>query len=82
MAIPFPPTDDLYGIEPINPRRYGINLGNIALRGETSVLVVGMDSLMRVTSNPFYAYMLERINQRVGCADSCQPATNRAMPTR
>ncbi|POZ18425.1 hypothetical protein C3Z09_02985 [Lelliottia aquatilis] len=82
VAIPFPPTDDLYGIEPINPRRYGINLGNIALRGETSVLVVGMDSLMRVTSNPFYAYMLERIHQRVGCADSCQPATSKAMPAR
>jgi len=65
VAIPFPPTDDLYGSEPVNPHHYGINLGNIALRGETSVLVVGMDSLMRVTSNPFYSYMLERINQRI-----------------
>lgn len=55
-VIPFPPDDDLYGSQPTDPQRYGINLGNVSLRGETSTLVVGMDSLMRVTLNPFYNY--------------------------
>lgn len=80
VAIPFAPTDDVYGSAPVDPQRYGINLGNIALRGETSTLVVGMDALMRVTSNPFYGYMLERINQRVGCEDGCQSEASKALP--
>ncbi len=65
VAIPFPPTDDLYGSQPLHPRRYGINLGTLSLRGETSVLVVNMDSLMRVTSNPFFDDMVTRINQHL-----------------
>jgi len=65
VAIPFPLTDDLYGSQPQDPHHYGINLGTLSLRGETSVLVVSMDSLMRVTSNPFYEDMVSRINQHL-----------------
>ncbi|HAS0801501.1 TPA: alpha/beta hydrolase [Enterobacter roggenkampii] len=66
VAVPFPPDDDLYGREPRVKNRYGISLGTIALWGETSVLSVGEEALMRVTSNPFYDYMQERINSRIG----------------
>lgn len=66
VAVPFPPDDDLYGREPGMKNRYGISLGTIALWGETSVLSVGKEALMRVTSNPFYGYMQERINSRIG----------------
>ena len=66
VAVPFPPDDDLYGRHPAEKNRYGISLGTIALWGETSVLSVGKDALMRVTSNPFYAYMQERIDRRIG----------------
>lgn len=66
VAVPFPPEDDLYGREPGAKNRYGISLGTIALWGETSVLSVGKEALMRVTSNPFYDYMQERINSRIG----------------
>lgn len=66
VAVPFPPDDDLYGREPGVKNRYGISLGTIALWGETSVLSVGKEALMRVTSNPFYDYMQERINSRIG----------------
>ncbi|MCS5449590.1 alpha/beta hydrolase [Enterobacter huaxiensis] len=65
VAVPFPPDDDLYGRDPQIKNRYGISLGTIALWGETSVLSVGKEALMRVTSNPFYGYMLERINGRI-----------------
>jgi len=68
VAVPFPPDDDLYGREPGVKNRYGISLGTIALWGETSVLSVGKEALMRVTSNPFYDYMQERINSRIGDA--------------
>jgi Lysophospholipase len=65
VAVPFPPNDDLYGRHPEVKNRYGISLGTIALWGETSVLSVSKDALMRVTSNPFYDYMAERINEKV-----------------
>ena len=65
VAVPFPPDDDLYGREPRVKNRYGISLGTIALWGETSVLSVGKEALMRVTSNPFFDYMQERINSRI-----------------
>ena len=64
--IPFPPDDDLYGRHPEVKNHYGISLGTIALWGETSVLSVGKDALMRVTSNPFYDYMQTRIDSRIG----------------
>jgi len=65
VAVPFPLDDDLYGRDPQIKNRYGISLGTIALWGETSVLSVGKEALMRVTSNPFYGYMVERINGRI-----------------
>lgn len=49
--------------------RYGISLGTIALWGETSVLSVGKEALMRVTSNPFYDYMQGRIDSRIGSGE-------------
>lgn len=63
VSLPFPPDDDLYGTRPVDPQRFGINLGNVALRGETGVLIVGMDAIMRLTANPFYDYMAQRIAQ-------------------
>lgn len=61
VAVPFPVTDSLYGLKPASLNRYGLSLGTIALRGETATLLVGLDSLMRVTSNPFFGYLEERI---------------------
>ncbi|MDA2940825.1 alpha/beta hydrolase [Enterobacter cloacae] len=69
VAVPFPPDDDLYGRHPSVKNRYGISLGTIALWGETSVLSVGKDALMRVTSNPFYDYMKMRIDNRIGAEE-------------
>ncbi|HCU0189114.1 TPA: alpha/beta hydrolase [Citrobacter koseri] len=64
VAVPFPLSDSLYGLQPDELNRYGISIGTIALRGETSTLAVGLDTLMRVTSNPFFPYMLQRIEAR------------------
>ena len=65
VAVPFPMNDSLYGREPTEKNRYGISIGTISLRGETSTLSVGLDTLMRVTSNPFFPFMMDRIQQHI-----------------
>jgi alpha-beta hydrolase superfamily lysophospholipase len=62
VALPFPPSDPLYGSDPAAGEDYGVALGTLAPRGEHGVLVVGLDSLQRATSNPFYDYLLQRID--------------------
>lgn len=61
VALPFPLSDGLYGLEPDLADAFGIRLGNIAARGEYGALVVGMDMLVRMSSNPFFAYLAQRV---------------------
>ncbi len=70
IAVPFPPDDSLYGSRPKVRNQYGVSLGTVSLWGETSVLSVGKDTLMRVTSNPFYGYMQQRIDRHIGGEDT------------
>lgn len=65
IALPFPVTDSLYGSQPALPDEYGISLGTVALRGETQVLIVEMSTLMRIASNPFFPWMMKRIEHRI-----------------
>ncbi|WP_448310436.1 alpha/beta hydrolase [Pantoea sp. PGP6] len=69
VAIPFPAQDGLYGNEPAIKNEYGISFGTLSLRGESAVLIVGLDSIMRATSNPFYPYMIDRIDHHIRCSD-------------
>lgn len=61
VALPFPPQDGLYGAEPDPAEDFGVRLGAIAIRGERGILVVGLETLSRVTSNPFFPYLLGRV---------------------
>jgi alpha-beta hydrolase superfamily lysophospholipase len=61
VALPFPVTDPLYGQQPDNSEDFGVHLGAIAPRGERGVLIVNLDALLRVSSNPFLPYMQERM---------------------
>lgn len=63
VALPFPLTDSLYGRNPTTPNEYGVSFGSLTPRGERSVLIVSLDMLMRISSNPFYPWMLQRVNQ-------------------
>jgi alpha-beta hydrolase superfamily lysophospholipase len=65
VALPFPTSDALYGIEPDLSEDFGVHLGAIAPRGERGVLIVNLDALLRVSSNPFFPYVLERIEQGI-----------------
>lgn len=66
IALPFPLSDGLYGLQPDPTEHFGINLGNIATRGELGALVVNLNLLSRMSSNPFFPYMLERIEEGMG----------------
>jgi len=66
LAIPFPIDDSLYGLHPDGKEDYGVHLGSLAARGERGLLIVSMDSLLRMSSNPFYPYVAGRIDELAG----------------
>jgi alpha-beta hydrolase superfamily lysophospholipase len=66
VALPFPASDGLYGSDPDPREDYGIRLGTIAARGERGALIVSLDTLLRMSSNPFFPYMLGRIEEGIG----------------
>ena len=65
VALPFPMSDSLYGLMPDQTEAFGINLGALAPRGERNVLIASLDALLRVSSNPFFPYMLKRIDEGI-----------------
>ena len=60
-------------MEPDNSEDFGIHLGAIAPRGERGVLIVNLDALLRVSSNPFFPYLLERMGELIGSAPHDKP---------
>jgi alpha-beta hydrolase superfamily lysophospholipase len=66
VAVPFPVSDALYGLEPAPGEDFGINLGALAVRGERGLLITSQDALTRLQSNPFFPYMLARIDEGIG----------------
>jgi alpha-beta hydrolase superfamily lysophospholipase len=65
VAVPFPVDDPLYGTAPDTSENYGVRLGRLDPRGERGVLVLSVDDLMRLTCNPFFPYMEERLREWV-----------------
>ena len=81
IALPFPPQDGLYGSDPGANDNFGVKLGQVAVRGERGALIVGAESLMRASSNPFYDYEIEKLMATLPCpaspalaARGCEPA--------
>ena len=66
VAIPFPPDDPLYGIDGRAAIDGLLPIGRLSPRGERAVLTVGADTLMRLSSNPFFPFVAERITGWVG----------------
>jgi alpha-beta hydrolase superfamily lysophospholipase len=65
VAIPFPMSDALYGMTPDQSEDFGLSLGTLAPRGERNVLVASLDALLRASSNPFFPYLLQRIEDGI-----------------
>ena len=67
LAIPIPIDDPLYGLQPdpkVRPE-FGFSLGTLNARGERGTLVVDQDFLTRLPSNPFFPYLLERVEEGI-----------------
>ena len=62
VAVPFPTDDPLYGQSEEAREDYGIRLGRMAPHGERGVLLMPVDDLMRLTFNPFFPYLEERLH--------------------
>ena len=45
-----------------------MRLGALAPRGERGTLIVGNDLLTRMSSNPFFAYLLARVDEGIAQA--------------
>jgi hypothetical protein len=65
VSLPFPPDDSLYGIEGANASAGLLPIGRLSPRGERAVLAIGTDTLMRLSSNPFFPFIEERIGQHL-----------------
>lgn len=59
VALPFPPTDSLYGSMP--EEKAGLHIGLLQTRGEKGVLNVSASDLQRLRYNPFYSNMAVQI---------------------
>ncbi len=68
IALPFPIDDGLYGMTPDPAEDFGVQLGAIAARGERGTLIISVDALTRMSSNPFFPYVLARIEQGISMA--------------
>jgi alpha-beta hydrolase superfamily lysophospholipase len=82
VALPFPMNDPLYGLNPDPAENFGINLGALAPRGERNVLIVSLDALLRISFNPFFPYLLGRIEEGLPgqAADTTDNAANSQAP--
>ncbi len=65
VALPFSPVDPVYG-GPAAPASPGIELGDLAPRGERGVLQVSGTDLLRLRWNPFYDYVEARVLEFTG----------------
>ena len=60
IALPFPEQDPLYGAGQ-HEDSHGIQLGNVAIRGEKGMLQVPASDMLRIHWNPFYPYLEQRV---------------------
>lgn len=74
VALPFPVTDSLYGMKPDPTEDFGIKLGSVAARGERGTLIVNLDSLLRMSSNPFFPYLIDRVDEKLRAGSSAATA--------
>lgn len=67
LALAIPMDDPLYGMNPApgSKAEFGYNLGAMDARGERGALVVDQDFLTRLPSNPFFPYVLQRIEDGI-----------------
>ena len=66
VALPFPIDDPLYGLTPDPAEDFGIRLGADRGARRARGARASLDSLLRLSSNPFAAYQMARIESALG----------------
>ena len=84
VALPFAANDPLYGIDGSGGRAGLLPIGRLSPRGERAVLTVGTDTLMRLSSNPFFPFIAERVGEWLGTGtieqSSMEPPLTSGVP--
>jgi alpha-beta hydrolase superfamily lysophospholipase len=65
VALPFPPDDPVYGLEPPAGGALGFNLGAVPARGEEGALMVPLGTFARLRSNPFFEVIRAKVVESV-----------------
>jgi alpha-beta hydrolase superfamily lysophospholipase len=60
VALPFPADDLIYGGD-VSADSPGLQLGNLAMRGERDTLQIPASTMLRIRWNPFYDFMENRL---------------------
>ena len=60
VALPFPADDPIYGGD-VSADSPGLQLGNLAMRGERDTLQIPASTMLRLRWNPFYDFMENRM---------------------
>ncbi len=63
IALPFAEDDPVYGGAGQGKESGSVSLGRLVPRGEKDVLIVSMDVLLRVSWNPFFSYVADRVDR-------------------
>ncbi len=82
VALPFPPDDPLFGSEPAPDDSFPVQLGTLQPRGERAVLTVPVEQLMRLTWNPFFPLVEERVRTWAAATPAEASASERAVSER
>lgn len=67
VALPFAPTDSLYGATPDEEGK--LHIGELETKGEKGVLNIAASDMLRLRYNPFYASMESKIMDFIGQKD-------------
>ena len=59
VALPFPPTDSLYGSAPEDDE--GLHIGQLEIKGERGIFSISASDMLRLRYNPFYSTMQQQI---------------------
>jgi alpha-beta hydrolase superfamily lysophospholipase len=65
VSLPFPIDDAVYGLQPVDGGELDYALGALTMRGESGTLVVPLEALARLRSNPFFDVIRARIHSAV-----------------
>ncbi|KIO34963.1 alpha/beta hydrolase [Shewanella sp. cp20] len=71
VALPYPASDSLYGTA-FEKGRHRVQIGAAAARGERGVLGVSADEVLRQKWNPFFPYVLDRVDKFIDARQGAQ----------